>query len=60
MKIINKPTGEIITEIITNHSMTLEEAIECVGSFVPQENPWDANVEINGTEYWSEELDIIA
>lgn len=60
MKIINKATGEIIAEIITNHSMTLEEAIECVGDFVEPEDEWDANVEINGVKYWSEELDTIA
>lgn len=60
MKIINKATKEIIAEIITNHSMTLEEAIECAGAFVAPEDEWDANVEINGTKYWSEELDVIA
>lgn len=27
MKIVNRITGETLTEIITNHSMTIEEAV---------------------------------
>lgn len=60
MKIINKVTGEVVAEIITNHGMTLDEAISLVGSFIDQEYSDDPNVEINGTEYWSDDLDIIA
>lgn len=31
MTITNRETGEVICEIITNHSMTIEEALECAG-----------------------------
>ena len=32
MKIINIITNEIIAEITTNHSMTLDEALELIGA----------------------------
>lgn len=33
MKIINTATNETVAEIVTNHSMTLDEAIALVGSY---------------------------
>lgn len=59
MKIINKINDEVVAEILTNHSMSLDEAIELVGSFIPQEDPWDTNVEIDGVEYFSDDLDLV-
>lgn len=58
MYIINTVTKEIVCEILTNHSMTLDEAIELVGEFIDTENFDDADVMIHGKEYWSEELDV--
>ncbi len=58
MKIINTVTGETIAEIITNHSMTLEEAINLVGEITTQENAGDENVEIDGKMYFYDDLDM--
>lgn len=58
MKIINTVTNEEVAYITTNHSMTLEEAIECAGEFVETEYDDDPNVLIDGKYYFSEELDI--
>ena len=59
MKIINTVTNETIAEIITNHSMTLDEAIESVGLIFDAENPWDENVEIDGKLYFYDDLDMV-
>lgn len=59
MKIINTVTNETIAEIITNHSMTLDEAIESVGHIFNAENPWDENVEIDGKLYFYDDLDMV-
>lgn len=61
MKIINTVTNEVISEIITNHSMTLDEAIELVGEIINNEDDerfsFDGdNVIIDGNRYWYEEL----
>lgn len=59
MKIINTTNQETVAEIITNHSMTLDEAIELVGSILTAENPWDENVEIDGKLYFYDDLDLV-
>lgn len=62
MKIINTTTNEIIGEITTNHSMTLEEAIDCIGGEIindMDDDRWSDdydNVIIDGCRYWLEEL----
>lgn len=56
--IINTVKKEIVAEIMANHSMCLDEAINLVGEFVTPEYDDDANVIINGNEYWYEELEI--
>lgn len=58
MKIINIATGETVAEITTNHSMTLDEAINLVGEIIPTENPWDADVLIGGNLYFYDDLDM--
>jgi hypothetical protein len=63
MKIINTTTNETIAEILTNHSMTIDEAIlACGGEII--NNAEDErfsqegdNVIINGKRYWYEEID---
>lgn len=42
MKIINIATGETVAEITTNHSMSLDDAIDLVGEF----DHWDPNPDI--------------
>lgn len=56
MKIINKATGETVATIITNHSMTLDEAIELVGEIDPDQ--MDESVLIGGEWYYYEDLDL--
>lgn len=56
MKIINTITGETVAEITTNHSMSLDEAINLVGEIIPPENPWDADVLIGGNLYFYDDL----
>lgn len=56
MKIINIATGETVAEITTNHSMTLDEAINLVGEIITPENPWDADVLIAGKLYFYDDL----
>ena len=59
-------TGELIGEICTNHSMTLEEAIECIGGeFIVDmdDDRWSDegdNIIIEGRRFWHEELTICA
>lgn len=65
MKIINTATNEIVADIVTNHGMTLDEAIECVGGEVinnMDDERWSGdgdNVIIDGNRYWYEELDTV-
>lgn len=56
MQIINIVTGETVAEITTNHSMSLDEAINLVGEIITPETPWDADVLIAGNLYSYEEL----
>lgn len=58
MKIINTATGETVAEIITNHSMTLDEAISLVGEIINPEDPCDENVVIDGEMYYYDDLDM--
>lgn len=59
MKIINKITNEVIATIMTNHGMTLDEAIALVGEIhnLPADEP---NVEIYGEWCYYDDLDIVA
>ena len=55
MKIINIVTGEAIAEITTNHSMTLDDAIDLVGKMVDRWDPCSP-VLIAGNLYSYEDL----
>ena len=54
MKIISNETGETIANILTNHSMTLDEAIDLVA-----ENSCDPDYILNGVELWYDDLDLV-
>jgi hypothetical protein len=56
MKIINKATGETVATIMTNHSMSLDEAIKLVGDIYPENE--DENVKIGDDWYYYEDLDM--
>ena len=63
MKIINTTTRETVAEILTNHSMTLDEAINLVGEIINDADDErfsedGDNVIINGKRYWWEDLDM--
>ena len=63
MKIINTITNETVAEILTNHSMTLDEAINLVGEIINDSDDErfsedGDNVIINGKRYWWEDLDM--
>ena len=66
MKIINITTNETVAEILTNHSMSLDEAIDACGGEIindMDDERWSDdgdNVIIKGERYWYEDLDIIA
>lgn len=56
MKIINTPTNEVVATIMTNHTMTLDEAISLVGEIHPEYE--DANVKIGKNWYFYEDLEM--
>lgn len=57
MKIINKVTGETVTEIMTNHSMSLDDAINLVGELHTENT--EENVLIFGEWYYYDDLEIV-
>lgn len=63
MKIINTITNETVAEILTDHSMTLDEAINLVGEIINDADDErfsedGDNVIIDGKRYWWEDLDM--
>ena len=64
-KLIDTATNTTICEIVSNHSMTLDEAIECAGgeivNDVSDERYSDDgdNVIVDGQRYYYEDLEIV-
>ena len=56
MNIINKATGQTVATIMTNHSMSLDEAIEFVGEIHPENE--EENVKIGDDWYYYEDLEM--
>ena len=56
-KLIDTATNTTICEIVSNHSMTLEEAIECAGGEIL--NATEDNVIIDGATYCYDDLDLV-
>lgn len=56
MYIINKTTGEKVATIMTNHSMSLDEAINIVGEIHPENE--EENVKIGDNWYYYDDLDM--
>lgn len=53
-------TGETIANILTNHSMTLDEALDLVGAEpLEAENSCDPDYILNGVELWYDDLDLV-
>ena len=57
MKLINVVTNEVIAEISTNHSMSLDEVILFFGEIFPANE--QENVLINDVWYYYEDLDLV-
>lgn len=63
MKLTVKSTGDVIGEVLTNHTMTLDECIECIGGEIindmddPRWSDDGDNVIIGGKRYWYEDLE---
>ena len=51
--------GMPICRIISNHSMSLTDAIQLVGKFVPVESSDEPDVEIDGEYFYYDDLDLI-
>lgn len=64
-KLIDTATNTTICEIVSNHSMTLDEAIECTGgeiiNDVSDERYSDDgdNVIVDGQRYYYEDLELV-
>lgn len=63
MKLIERPTGKVIGSILTNHSMTLDEAINLLGEIINDmsDERWSDdgdNVIIGDERYWYEDIDM--
>lgn len=62
VKLINVYTEEVIGEVLTNHSMTDDEVIECLGGeYIVDEDDerysWEGdNLIIKGNRYYGEDL----
>ena len=64
MKIMNTLTNEIIAKINTNHSMTLDEALELIGAEIINgldNGRWTNDyycVIFDGERYWYDDLEL--
>lgn len=59
LRIRNTETGEIVARITTNHSMSVEDALECAGyEYVNDDGHGDCGWDIGGTLYPTECFEI--
>lgn len=57
--VYDKTNFEKVAEVITNHSISIEDALRLIGAeYVEIENPWDADLIIDGKKYWSDDLEM--
>lgn len=59
-RIFNRNTNETIATIVTNHSISLDDAIGYVGEIHNDRECSDENVEIDGNWYYYDDLDLEA
>ena len=61
VKVYNKATGKVYGEIITNHGLTIDEAMLLVGLEMTTENLADENdlsyYDNDGDEFWYDDID---
>lgn len=59
MKIINTANGKVLANILTNHSMMIEEALELVGIDLSSCDENDGSYkDLDGEDFWMEDLEI--
>lgn len=57
MKIINTANGKILANVITNHRMTIEEALELSGCDLSQCDEDGAYIDDDGERFWLEDCE---
>lgn len=57
MKIINTANGKILADVITNHRMTIEEALELSGCDLSQCDEDGAYIDNDGERFWLEDCE---
>lgn len=59
MKIINTANGKVLADVITNHRMSIEEALELVGFDLNQCDDEGAYIDDDGEQFWLEDCEEI-
>lgn len=59
MKIINTANGKVLADVITNHRMSIEEALELVGFDLSQCDDEGAYIDDDGEQFWLEDCEEI-
>lgn len=57
MKIINTSDNKVLANIITNHRMSIEEALELVGYDLSQCDDDGAYIDDDGEQFWIEDCE---
>lgn len=57
MKIINTANGKVLADVISNHRMSIEEAIELVGYDLSQCDDEGAYIDDDGERFWLEDCE---
>ncbi len=60
MKVINTANQKVLAEVMTNHGMTVEEALELVGIDLSHCDENDGSFKaLDGEDFWIEECEMI-
>lgn len=60
MKVINAANQKVLAEVMTNHGMTIEEALELVGIDLSHCDENDGSFkDLDGEDFWVEDCEII-
>ena len=61
IKLINKANNEILCEILANHSMTIDEAIEFIPGLenLKKDDCTDPDYMVNGEEIWYDDIEMV-
>lgn len=59
MKIVNIVNGKVMANIITNHRISIEEALELVGYDLSQCDDEGAYIDDDGERFWLEDCEEI-